>query len=126
MNQDDKDQIERLRASKLKSQTVMKQQGMEAADFWCRNVAEYDQIRRLSLLRKQVGPEDYASIQDDGTMFMVIAQAALGKRQTTIEQDEAFWTDSVHASSFEVHDQNYLEGFLEGCERFWKDVASKA
>ena len=102
----------------------MKQEGMNKAENWCAQGAEYREIKRLGTFRKYLGGEWSETINEEIGWISIAARATASGANYGYQQAELFWS-SVDAIEEEYSDAAFLEGFIEGCEVFWKKHGDK-
>ena len=111
----------RLKKSKAEGETNMKQSGLSKAKDWCFATAEYHEIKRLAACREDLGVIYREIVEECG--FSVIAEAAVaGDENHGYDEAVLFW-ESVGATRYEASSFEFLDGFLKGCELFWKATA---
>ena len=100
----------------------MNQSGLRTAKNWCSATAEYHEIKRLAAFREELG--QYCRwIIDWRCGFITVAETAVaGDEAYGYAEADLFWK-SVGATRHEVTSCEFLDGFLEGCELFWKAIA---
>ena len=99
----------------------MKRSGRSMAKDWCSATAEYHEIKRLAAFREELGDIYREIVEECG--FIVIAETAVaGDENHGYDEAVLFW-ESVGATRYEVSSFEFLDGFLKGCELFWKTTA---
>ena len=102
----------------------MKKEGMNKAENWCARGAEYREIKRLATFREHLGDDWRDTIDEEIGYIAIAARATASGADYGYVQAELFWS-SVDAIEEEYSDTVFLEGFIEGCEVFWKKYGDK-
>ncbi len=116
--------LARLKLSKLEGDKRMKQEGANKAENWCAHGADYREIKRLATFRKHLGDEWRETINEEIGYISIAARATAGGANYGFQQAELFWS-SVDVVEEEYCDEVFLDGFIEGCEVFWKKHGEK-
>lgn len=116
--------LARLKLSKLEGDKRMKQGGINKAENWCAHGADYREIKRLATFRQCLGDEWSETVNEEIGYIAIAARATASGADCGYQQAELFW-GSVDAIEEEYSDIMFLEGFIEGCEVFWKKYGDK-
>lgn len=100
--------IERLRASKAKSQERDEAAGKENGRKWAEDEAEYEELLRISEIQSGNSPDAYEALR------------------TAVDPDGGLADDDFNRSLFGDERPNlsdaYVEAFIEGAQEFFEEV----
>lgn len=123
------DVIQRLRASKAKSEDSAYSGGVEHGKGWVDDTAEVDELKRLQALRDRCGRDWDDSFSDDrNSAYSTAEWIAFEIRDADGDRDAAsdFWEIAVGDGGEKLaSDSAFVKGFAEGALARWAEVESK-
>lgn len=127
IKKDMKDTIDRLRASKAKAQGAHANAAKAVAEVWCKDKAEYDQIKRVAEIRESYGMDFDKVDWDHESLGKCIAEAAFGQ-DLSWDEISSFWESvSPSGSTLDLSkvDKAFCYGFLDAVETFFAEVEAQ-
>lgn len=114
--------IQRLRASKMQTQSETHKEGFDAGFSWAKNSAAYDELDRL------ISYEHVAELFEGGPSRAFsagehLASIIAGEEDTDRRTADDFWTN-LEANG-KQYDDSFVEGFIEGASDFHSKVADQ-
>lgn len=122
------DVIERLRASKERSDSGAYREGFAAGQAWASNTAEAIELERVDKLHQRLSEADWKwwFASDDNNTYSPAELFVFIVRPEN-EQDrayaESFWRE-LGRDYLQIEDE-WMRGFAEGALEVWKEVKSK-
>jgi len=120
------DVIQRLRASKLESDTETERQAREAGRKWAMEYATARELENLEKAREQCG-NDYERIFTNGMNrpAEVVASFATGQQDLDRADVEQFAERAAGEDADKLDDPDYALAFIDGALDVWYDVKTE-